>query len=244
MQLSTNLKNLYDNYYNEGKIDLQAKRDLTAIQSLKNFKNLFPNKRFNKLLDIGAGDGNTLSILSKENLADELYAIEISTSGINKIKEKSIKNLIKVELFDGYEIMEKSMTFDIGIALHVLEHVEHERVFLSEIARVCKYIYIEVPLEDTFSIDKAILVSSKYGHINFYSSSTLKALMESCDLKVLRFNVFPHSKEYEILLNGSFSGTLRYLIKKLFLKLFPRLATFFFTYTCGIVVTNNQMIKN
>ncbi len=244
MQLSSNLKNLYDNYYNEGKIDLQTKRDLTAIQSVKNFKKLFPNKRFNKLLDIGAGDGNTLSILSQENLVDELTAIEISNSGINKIKEKTITNLVKVELFDGYKIMEESTSFDIGIALHVLEHVEHERVFISEIARVCKYIYIEVPLEDTFSIEKAISVSSKYGHINFYRSSTLKALMESCGLKVLRLNVFSHSKEYEILLNGNFSGTLRYIIKKLFLYLFPNLATFFFTYTCGIVVTNNHKINN
>ena len=244
MQLSSNLKQLYDNYYIEGKIDLQTKRDLTAIQSVKNFKNLFPNKRFNKLIDIGAGDGNTLSILSQEKLADELYAIEISTSGINKIKEKAITNLIKVELFDGYKIMEESTTFDIGIALHVLEHVEHERVFISEIARVCKYIYIEVPLEDTFSIEKAILVSSKYGHINFYRTPTLKALMESCSLKVLKFNIFSHSKEYEILLYGNFSGTLRYYIKKLFLILSPKLATFFFTYTCGMVATNNQNINN
>jgi ubiquinone/menaquinone biosynthesis C-methylase UbiE len=244
MQLSSNLKHLYDNYYSDGKIDLQTKRDLTAIQSVRNFKNLFPGKRFNKLLDIGAGDGNTLSILSQENLSDELSAIEISISGINKIKGKAIKNLVKVELFDGYKIMEESSTFDIGIALHVLEHVEHERVFISEIARVCKYIYIEVPLEGTFFIEKAILVSSKYGHINFYQASTLKALMESCNLKVLRFNVFSHSKEYEILLNGYLSGTLRYFIKKLFLNLFPRLATFFFTYTCGIVVTNNQKIDN
>lgn len=242
MQLSPELKNLYDDYYSGGKIDLQRKRDLTAIQSVRNLKNLLPNTKFKKLLDIGAGDGNTLFILSKEDVANELSAIEISHSGIEQIKKKGIQNLVKAELFDGYTILEESSSYDIGIAMHVLEHVEHERVFLSEIARVCKLVYIEVPLEDTLSIDNAIKLSPKYGHINFYSPATLKALMESCSLLVLGFSVFSHSKEYEILLNGTFSGSLRYYIKKFFLKLAPKYASFFFTYTGGIVVSQKNKV--
>lgn len=244
MQLNNDLKKLYDNYYTDGKFDLQKKRDLTAIQSTRNLKYLLPDiSKFRNLLDIGAGDGNTLYILSQENLIDELSAIEISKSGIEKIKNRRIKNLVKAELFDGYKIKEDTASFDIGIALHVLEHVEHERVFISEITRVCKFIYIEVPLEDTLSIDKAILHSPKYGHINFYNPSTLKALMESCNLSVISFNVFSHSKEYEILLNGSLSGTLRYYIKKMFLNILPKFATFFFTYTGGIVVTHKNKVE-
>jgi ubiquinone/menaquinone biosynthesis C-methylase UbiE len=237
MQLSPELKNLYENYYSGGKIDLQVKRDLTAIQSVRNLKNLLPGIKFKKLLDIGAGDGNTLYILSQKDVADELYAIEISNSGINQIKKKGISNLVKAELFDGYSIQDNTSTYDIGIAMHVLEHVEHERVFLSEIARVCKKVYIEVPLENTISIDKAIGLSPKYGHINFYNPSTLKSLMNSCNLEVLSFSVFSHSKEYEVLLNGYASGSLRYFIKKIFLKLAPKYATLFFTYTGGIVVS-------
>jgi hypothetical protein len=121
--------------------------------------------------------------------------------------------------------------------MHVLEHVEHERVFLSEISRVCKKVYIEVPLENTISIDKAIGFSPKYGHINFYNPSTLKSLMNSCNLEVLSFSVFSHSREYEVLLNGYVSGSLRYFIKKFFLKIAPKYATLFFTYTGGIVVS-------
>ena len=240
MQLSPELKNLYENYYSGGKIDLQVKRDLTAIQSVKNLKELLPGIKFKKLLDIGAGDGNTLYILSERDVADELYAIEISNSGIEQIKKKGISNLVKAELFDGYSIQDTTSAYDIGIVMHVLEHVEHERVFLSEIARVCKKVYIEVPLENTISIDKAIGLSPKYGHINFYSPSTLKSLINSCNLEVLSFSVFSHSREYEVLLNGFISGSLRYFIKKIFLKLSPKYATLFFTYTGGIVVSKKE----
>ena len=242
MQLDSELKRLYDDYYSDGKFDLQKKRDFTAIQTVENLKKLLSNKKFSKLLDIGAGDGNTLNVLSKLNFAEKLYALEISKSGIDRIKTKNIDNLINVQLFDGYTIADETSSYDIGIVLHVLEHVEHERIFISEISRVCKILYIEVPLEDTFSINKAIKLSKKYGHINFYRIATLHALMESCNLKVLNYNVFPHSKKYEILLNGFFSGTLRYYIKSLFLKLFPNLATLCFTYTGGIVVSRNSKI--
>lgn len=238
MKLSPELKNLYDTYYNNEKRDqLKLKRDLTAIQSVKNIKKILPKSNFKNILDIGAGDGNTLEVLVNEKMADSFAAIEISESGINEIKKKNINNLSKVEMFDGYKINDLNECYELGVVFHVLEHVEHERLFLNEITRVCKLIYIEVPLENTFFIKSAVKVSQLYGHINFYNPETLKALMTNSKLEILGFSVFSHSKEYEMLISGKTKGSFKYFIKKSALKLFPKYATFFFTYTGGILVT-------
>lgn len=238
MELSPKLKQLYDGYYNnDHKETLQLKRDLTALQSVKNLKKILPNLKFKNLLDIGAGDGNTLVVLAKEVIADELSAIEISKSGIEEIQKKNIKNLVKVEMFDGYDIKEPSQQYELGLVLHVLEHVEHERLFINEVTRVCKISYIEVPLENTFFIGSAVKLSPLYGHINFYNPHTLKAMMTNLNLEIIRFSVFSHSIEYEMLISGKLKGWLRFMVKKIALKLFPKYATFFFTYTGGILVT-------
>lgn len=241
MKLSPELKNLYDSYYNnEKKFHLKLKRDLTAIQSVKNIQSLLPKNHFNSILDIGAGDGNTLEVLVNENMADSFSAIEISESGINEIKNKNIQKLLKVEMFDGYKINETDNYYELGVVFHVLEHVEHERLFLNEINRVCQMIYIEVPLENTFFIKNAVKVSQLYGHINFYNPDTLKALMINSNLEILNFGLFSHSKNYEILISGKVTGLFKYIIKKVALKLFPNYATFFFTYTGGILVSKKQ----
>ena len=238
MELSPKLKQLYDSYYNnDQKETLKLKRDLTALQSVKNLRKILPKSKFKNLLDIGAGDGNTLEVLANENIADEFGAIEISTSGIEAIMKKNINNLIKVELFDGYDIKEPFQQYELGVVLHVLEHVEHERLFINEVTRVCKITYIEVPLENTFFVGAAVKLSPLYGHINFYNPHTLKAMMTNLNLDIIGFSVFSHSIEYEMLISGKLKGWLRFTIKKIALKLFPKYATFFFTYTGGIVIS-------
>jgi ubiquinone/menaquinone biosynthesis C-methylase UbiE len=238
MELSPKLKNLYDSYYNnDQKETLKLKRDLTALQSVRNLRKILPKSKFKNLLDIGAGDGNTLVVLANENIAEEFGAIEISTSGLEEIKKKNINNLVKVELFDGYDIKEPSQQYELGVVLHVLEHVEHERLFINEATRVCKITYIEVPLENTFFIGSAVKLSPLYGHINFYNPHTLKAMMTNLNLDIIGFSVFSHSIEYEMLISGKFKGWFRFIIKKIALKLFPKYATFFFTYTGGIVIS-------
>ncbi len=238
MELSPKLKQLYDSYYNNNqKETLKLKRDLTALQSVRNLKRILPNSKFKNLLDIGAGDGNTLEVLSNENIADEFGAIEISTSGIEEIKKKKLKNLNKIEIFNGYEINEPPQKYELGLVLHVLEHVEHERLFINEVTRVCKITYIEVPLENTFFVGNAVKLSPLYGHINFYNPQTLKALMINLNLEIIGFNVFSHSKEYEILISGKVKGLIRFAIKNIALKLFPKFAPFLFTYTGGIAIS-------
>ncbi|MER8441063.1 class I SAM-dependent methyltransferase [Mesorhizobium sp. M1312] len=90
-----------------------------------------------------------LDKLNKRNLAKTLGAVEISTSGIEAIKARKIPGLKRLDVFDGSHIPHSDKSFDLGLAI-----VEHERMFLMEAARVCKKLYIEVPLEHTRNLSR------------------------------------------------------------------------------------------
>ena len=84
--------------------------------------------------------------------------------------------------------------------MHVVEHVEHERMFLTEARRVCKRLYVEIPLEHTRNLRRSIRLSGPYGHINFYTPPSFENLLKTSGLKVERMIVFPHDLAYEQLL--------------------------------------------
>jgi DUF1009 family protein len=182
------------------------------------------------LLDVGAGDGNVLVELSGTGVFDRMVALEISDSGIEKIKLRHISELSEIKKFDGYQISFKYKEFDLGIAIHVLEHVEHERLFLSELGRVSKKALIEVPLEHGFNIHRAILNGKKTGHINFYTIETLASLLETSGFKIIDAKVATPSVEYEQLLYGASKGRVKSIVRNTMLKFFPTIAPKFLTY--------------
>lgn len=236
MELGEKYKDLYGDYYKDGGGSaLSFKRKITSDATAAHFVSFFGNPKFSTLVDIGAGDGSTIVSLSKLNTADEYVAMEVSQSGVDEIRSQNIEKLNKIELFDGYNIRAEDGIYDVGVAAHVLEHVEHERLFLKEFSRVCQLCYIEVPLEHTWNVSKAIKGGDKAGHINFYNPDTILALIKSSELQVIKYQVFQHSYIYEILVSGRWMGPIKYIIKKLALMISPKFATTFFVYTGGVL---------
>jgi ubiquinone/menaquinone biosynthesis C-methylase UbiE len=228
MEIRADLKKLYGDYYLNDTVLI--KRRIAARQTLEHLNLILPRKDYGSILDIGAGDGSVLEELNNANIGDKLHAVEISESGCNSIRKKALNKVCSVEQFDGYNIPAEEGQYELGLAVHVLEHVEHERTFLYEISRTCKYLYIEVPLELTLNVNKNINISSHFGHINFYNAYTFQNLLNSCGLEVLEFKQFPPTLEYEIFLGGAVKGRLKHLIRKLALKLAPKVAPLFITY--------------
>lgn len=160
-------------------------RMLGAKYKARNIIEVSGEIRPRKVLEVGAGDGSILHFLNEANFAPELYAIEISDSGIEVIKERGLRNLKEVFKFDGYTIPYADNTFDLVILAHVLEHVEHERMLLRELKRVAKYVLVEVPLDYRFGVDKRMKHFLDYGHINMYTPTLLRFLLQSEGLEVL-----------------------------------------------------------
>ena len=237
MKVSENLTNKYSNYYDSDQ--LHVKRKIAAQQTAQHLFS-FVDFKVENLLDIGAGEGSLLSELAKIGFAQNFHAVEISSSGINSIEKKQIMNLKSVSKFDGYQIDAHDHEYDFGTAVHVLEHVEHERAFLREISRCCKQIYIEVPLELTLTVRKSIRLSGPYGHINFYNPVTFKNLLETSDLKILKFKVFANSLAYETHISGELRGMIKYLLRSQLLGMMPKTAPHLLSYLAGVLCCRNQ----
>ena len=225
MRVNDHLRSVYDDYYVAE--DPQWRR-LGAIDKAANVVELCRDVPHDSILEIGAGDGANLQRLSELNFGCELHAAEISRSGIDAILAKGIPNLVDCHLVDGYRLPFVNDQFDLAILSHVLEHVEHPRQLLYEASRVAKSLFVEVPLED-MSRMRRDFVSDHVGHINFYSPRTIRWLLQSCGLRVVR-QVTTNASRATYLYQSGRRGAINYHIKRFLIAVAPRLATQHFTY--------------
>jgi ubiquinone/menaquinone biosynthesis C-methylase UbiE len=230
IKIGDNFQKSYDNYYN---VDYSEWRRLGALGKVNNIISLCSSLPQNRILEIGAGEGAILSRLSELNFGNMLYAIEISESGVNSINQKKIPRLIECELYDGYNIPYENNKFDIAILSHVIEHVEFPRQLLYEASRVAKYLFIEVPLEDTLRLPQNFMLD-KIGHINFFSPKTFRLLIQSSNLQIHEQITTNLPKETYVYRSQT-KGVISYYIKQLLLNILPGLATKLFTYHGAIV---------
>jgi SAM-dependent methyltransferase len=229
--VSASLNTMYENYY-ENDPQTLAKRELTALEVWQHIRQVYNLPHVHRLLDVGAGEGSLLKCLSEAQFADELYGVEISESGLNAIRSRNIANLVEVLGFDGYKIPYPDKFFTVAIASHVLEHVEHERLFLAELKRVAEHVLIEIPLEHTYKVHQAIQIGHKYGHINFYTLATFTNLLKTSGLQVKNCQVVTLSSAFESFFYGKFRGILKSFVRQILLKISPQLATTLMVYFC------------
>ena len=235
IMISDHLKSNYDCYYEDGDSEW---RKLGAIDKADNIARLCGNLPRRSIIEIGAGEGSILKQLSARGFAEELYAVEISGSGVATIEKKNIPLLVECKLFDGYHIPYTDNKFDVAILSHVIEHVEHPRLLLREAARIARHVFIEVPLEDTIRLSRDF-VFDHVGHINEYSPRSLRRLVQSCDLRVTKQVTTNQSKATHVHLAG-FTGAIGYYIKQILINMTPGIATRLFTYHGALVCERSE----
>lgn len=224
--LGQEFKNLYEGYY-DGSVN--EKRAISARDSMREIARVSQGQRFKSLLDVGSGDGAVLSEMERSGFAEKLTAVEISESGIAAIQQRNLKSLTEVQPFDGYKIPFADNTFDVAVSTYVLEHVEHERLFLKEMARVADRIIVSIPLENTMRIKNSLKRAKSIGHINFYTFETFNNVLETSGLKVEKSFVYATSLEYEQYCSRRF-GRLKYMTRSTTLGLNQSLACRLFCY--------------
>jgi ubiquinone/menaquinone biosynthesis C-methylase UbiE len=228
IMISKHLQDNYKDYYENGDSEW---RWLGAVDKAENIVSLCGAYPHESILEIGAGEGSILKRLSERGFGNEFYALEISSTGVETIKKKGIPRLLECALFDGYNIPYEDNKFDLAVLSHVIEHVEYPRKLLYEASRVAKFVFIEVPLEDTLRLSRDFHFD-KVGHINFYSPKTIRRLIQTCNLEVLNQNVTnPSRAVYKYGKNS----LVHYLIKEYLLRVFPRAAVTIFTYHSALI---------
>jgi ubiquinone/menaquinone biosynthesis C-methylase UbiE len=223
----------YARYYDAGPSEW---RRLGAIDKAANILALSQSIAPKSVLEIGAGDGSILSRLSDLGFGDRLYALEISASGVEVIQRRKIPRLVECRTFDGYRIPYHDAQFDLAILSHVVEHVEHPRQVVCEAARVARHVFIEVPTED-ISRRARDYVADSVGHINFYSPRTIRWLVQSCGLQVLR-QVTTNPSKATYLHQAGRKGAIHFHVKQWLLRLAPALAIKHFCYHEALLATS------
>lgn len=236
MRTDAGLMNMYDDYYSDGVV--AEKRAIAARQSVAHIRTVAGNQKFDSVIDIGAGEGAVLAELHASGFAKDFSAVEISPSGVSAIKARSIPAVRSVDQFDGYKVPHPDQAFDLALAVHVLEHVEHERMFLHEAKRVSRKLYIEVPLELTSNLDRSIRMSGPYGHINFYTPGSFENLLKTSGLNIEKMMIFAHDIEYEQYLSGRAKGWLKYQIRQNLLRFAPKVAVRNMVYMAGALCSS------
>jgi len=232
--ISNSQQAFYNDYYD----DASEWRSIGALAKAENIINLSRGILHKKILEIGAGDGSILKRLSELNFGDEYYAVEISYSAVKAMIKKSISGLVDCKVFDGSTLPFEDKQFDLVILSHVVEHLEFPRQLLYEAGRVAHFVFVEVPLEDTINLPRNY--ENKIGHINFYSPATIRYLLESCHLQIIKQTVFNMSKESFIFRNGK-KGLIDYFIKEAALLAFPFLATRVWTYHSAMICRSPEI---
>jgi SAM-dependent methyltransferase len=109
-------------------------------------------------LEVGCGDGALLSELHRRDFGGQLAGVEITEAAVALARARL--EIDSVELYDGFRLPASDGAYDLGILSHVLEHVPDPPALLAEVARACRAVLVEVPLEQNISAKRA----SKRGH--------------------------------------------------------------------------------
>jgi SAM-dependent methyltransferase len=230
------LQQNYDAYYREE--DISEWRGLGAIDKADNIRNMCGMHPHSTVLEIGAGEGSVLQRLADIGFGQRHYALDISASGVERIRGRHIASLVECRQFDGYTVPYADAAFDLAILSHVIEHVEHPRLLINEAARVAEYVYIEVPLEHNRRLSRDFIWDS-VGHINFYTAQTIRLLVQSCGHEVLaQLQTQPSRRQYQYRLGSK--GAAIHLLKELTLRTAPSLAQSLWTYHSSLLVRSRR----
>lgn len=189
-----------------------------------------------QLLEVGCGTGDVMAQLAHSGFAQNFTGVEIGNERSNQSMKTVNRREISIQGYDGRELPFDADSFDFVYATHVLEHVIHEREFLSELRRVSRgLVYVEVPLELVTRTTVTSLQNSLSlaGHINPYCLESFLLRLETSGLAVQHHKLFNHSLDVFAFLNTRSKARIKKFVRGLALRLLPNVANRIFSYHCG-----------
>jgi ubiquinone/menaquinone biosynthesis C-methylase UbiE len=136
-------------------------------------------------LEVGCGDGALLCELRRRSFGGSMHGVEITEAAVRIAGART--EIDSVELYDGQHLRDADGSYELGIISHVLEHVIAPAVLLAEVARVCRAVVVEVPLEDNLSARRADKRehAEEVGHLQRLSRDSARAIVSRAGLSVV-----------------------------------------------------------
>jgi SAM-dependent methyltransferase len=135
-------------------------------------------------LDVGCGDGALLCELRRRGFGGRLSGVEITDAAVAIARERV--EIDSVARFDGVNLAEGDAAYDLGILSHVLEHVPDPPALLAEVARVCRSVVVEVPLEANLSARRSAKRehAAEVGHLQRLDRAAARAIVQRAGLDI------------------------------------------------------------
>jgi SAM-dependent methyltransferase len=137
-----------------------------------------------RTLEVGCGDGAVLCELHRRGFGGALAGVEITESAVQIARARSA--IDSVELYDGLHLAADDSAYDLGVLSHVLEHVPDPPALLAEVARTCRAVVVEVPLEANWSARRAGKRehAAEVGHLQRLDRSGARELVQRAGLSI------------------------------------------------------------
>jgi SAM-dependent methyltransferase len=137
-----------------------------------------------RTLEVGCGDGALLCELHGRGFGGQLSGVEISDAAVSIARGRH--QIDSVTVYDGVKLPFGDGTYDLGILSHVLEHVPDPRALLGEVARVCRAVFVEVPLEANLSArrDRKRQHAAEVGHLHRLDRAAVQELVARAGLSI------------------------------------------------------------
>lgn len=138
------------------------------------------------ILEIGCGEGYGTSLLSEG--VEKIIGMDIDKDIIDNASGKYGSENCIFQQFNGVNIPYNDNTFDVVVSFHVIEHVQNDLSFISEIYRVLKkegMLIVATP-NKTYRVGKSGKFINEF-HLREYYSNELKQALRSrfSDIKIM-----------------------------------------------------------
>jgi SAM-dependent methyltransferase len=135
-------------------------------------------------LEVGCGDGALLCELRRRGFGGRLSGVEITEAAVAIARDRT--EIEAVELYDGIHLADRDASHDLGILSHVLEHVPDPPALLAEVARACRAVLVEVPLEANLSARRSAKRehAAEVGHLQRLDRDGARRIVERAGLSI------------------------------------------------------------
>jgi SAM-dependent methyltransferase len=135
-------------------------------------------------LEVGCGDGALLSELHRRGFGGRLSGVEITEAAVEIARARP--EIASVELYDGLHLAAGDGAYALGVLSHVLEHVGDPAALLAEVARACRAVVIEVPLEANLSARRGHKRehAAEVGHLQRLERSAVREIVARAGLSI------------------------------------------------------------
>jgi|SRR3989344_3658183 len=147
-----------------------------------------PHKNDSKILDFGCSSGEFVRYI--QNLNYNVSGCDVSIEAIEKGQQKGISNLSVVQ---NNHLDYSSESFDVVLALDVIEHLEEEGPAIKEIHRVLKRGGLFIIFVPAYQFLWGIEDETSHHYRRYSSRSLLKVIQNSANFVVVKksyFNTF------------------------------------------------------